>query len=153
MIYIESLKFEGGVFQQIKKEILFERNFESDIKKQREVLLEIINTTDKIIDLLDIEYQSSFDGWDKYVQKRNESRAVRLMGSKIFDIWEVVPERVERVNVGNDKYYKNPNNINKEMLVTWDLKTINDYCRKSIESLPGGGGFLYWAKKTIRRDI
>lgn len=153
MMNIESFKFKGGIFQQIRAEISFERMFESDIRKQREILLGVIETTDKVIDLLDVEYQSSFDGWDKYTQRHNESRAVRLMGSKIFDIWEIIPERVERVNVGGDKYYKNPNNIDKEMLVTWDSKTINDYCRKSIESLPGGGGFFYWAKKAIRRDI
>lgn len=150
---IEGFKFEGGIFQQIRTEISFEREFKSDIKKQREILLGVIETTDKVIDLLDVEYQSSFDGWDKYTQRHNESRAVRLMGSKIFDIWKIVPERVERISVGDDKYYKNPNNVDKEMLVTWDSKTINDYCRQNLEALPGGCGYLYWIKKAVRRDL
>lgn len=147
------IETSNGIFQQIKDEIRFERKFESELRKKRETLLGVINMTDQVIDLMDVNFQSSFDDWSKEAQRHHELRARRLMNLRIDDVWTVIPERVKRVSVGDHKYYKYSSDEGEEMLTTWDAKTINDYCRKSVESLPGGCGFIYWIKKAVRRDI
>lgn len=128
-------KVSRGIFKQIKEEIQFDKKLTVFIKSQQKQLTDVTGEMRDIIDTFNCFNLMALQTRQREFSFAGEQVAYTAMEVIIDNVWQVIPEQVGVIAIGNMRLNKNRIEQRDEPLI-WNMQMVRDYCDQRLRYFP-----------------